>query len=185
VDDRELLDKTIKDRRAFAQIYRRYIDKIYKYCFFKLNYNKEEAEDITSQTFMIILEKIEGITLDTSHNYSLLPYIYTVARNLIIKQWEKAGKTASLDEKLTDIIPDKVDMEDEIFNQLSAEEILEKLKDIDEQTKDIIFMKIYEGYKFNEISNLLAMSESAVKMRYYRAIELVTNTIKKELNNNK
>ena len=39
------------DRAAFGTLYERYIDRIYRYVYFKVG-NRAQAEDLTSQTFL-------------------------------------------------------------------------------------------------------------------------------------
>ncbi len=56
------------------------------------------------------------------------------------------------------------------------------LKSLDQFTRDIILMKTVEDLKFTDIAKSLKLKESAVKMRYYRGIEIVTNMLKSGYN---
>lgn len=58
-------------------------DKIYRYCYFKLN-NAAVAEDITQETFLRFLE---NSTYKESGKG--LNYLYTIARNLCIDEYRK------------------------------------------------------------------------------------------------
>lgn len=70
-------------------------DKIYKYCYFKLN-NRESAEDVTQETFLRYLERYEH-----TNPVSALKYLYTIARNLCVDEYRKP-QTTPIDESILD-----------------------------------------------------------------------------------
>ena len=45
------------DKEAYGKLYLKYIDSIYRYIFFRVNQNHEEAEDITEIVFFKAWEK--------------------------------------------------------------------------------------------------------------------------------
>src|SRR5687767_10813554 len=45
-----LIARAAHDAQAFAFLYRRYLDPVYRYCYHRLG-SKEAAEDVTSQVF--------------------------------------------------------------------------------------------------------------------------------------
>ena len=77
MSDLEILKVVQEDTGKFSLLYRKYVSKIYKYCYFSVNYSKEDAEDLTSQTFLQTFEKVTTIKLDKQHDFSILPYLYT------------------------------------------------------------------------------------------------------------
>ena len=58
-------------------------DKIYRYCYFKLQ-KREIAEDITQETFLRFWE-----SKDYHNEGKALRYLYTIARNLCIDEYRK------------------------------------------------------------------------------------------------
>ena len=58
-------------------------DKIYRYCYYKVN-NAVVAEDITQETFLRFLENSTY-----KENGKELNYLYTIARNLCIDEYRK------------------------------------------------------------------------------------------------
>ena len=81
-------------------------------------------------------------------------------------------------EEMEENIPDSEDFTKEILDKYSAEKILNIINDFDDESKDILFLRIYEDYTFAEISSHIGMNESAVKMRYYRLLKNVTKKLK-------
>ncbi|HQG58103.1 MAG TPA: RNA polymerase sigma factor [Candidatus Dojkabacteria bacterium] len=178
MSDTEILQKIKEDKSKYVLFYRKYVNKIFKYSYYKLNCNKQDAEDVTSEVFLSTLEKIENIKTEAD-NWTVLPYLYITAKNIIIKRWNKTNRTVEISEYIEDNFSDNEDFTKEILDQYSAEEILKIVAKFDSESADVIFLKIYEDYTFAQISELLHISESAVKMRYYRIIANVTNLLKK------
>ncbi|MCA9386893.1 RNA polymerase subunit sigma-70, partial [Candidatus Dojkabacteria bacterium] len=54
----------------------------------------------------------------------------------------------------------------------------EKINELDEQTSEIILLKVWEEMTFLEISEIVDMKEDAVKKRYYRGINVLHTLLK-------
>lgn len=50
-DERLIVARARHDRAAFAPLYERYLNDVYRYCHFRLG-SREAAEDVTSLTFL-------------------------------------------------------------------------------------------------------------------------------------
>jgi len=72
------------DFGAYGELIHRHHEKIYGFLF-QLTGRKEDAEDLTQDTFLHALQKL--------HKYNatqpLLPWLFTIARRLTIAQWRK------------------------------------------------------------------------------------------------
>ncbi len=191
-NDKEILDLVKQDLQYFSIFYEKYFERVYKYCNIKMNYRKAETEDIVSQVFLKAVENIQELELEKYGKTSILPWLYTIARNLIFDTWKKKGKvdSMSLDDEDVDIerIEDRMSSSDTISKlekRLDRKQLSDKvkaaIKELDPETAEIIYLKIYEELTFKEIGKEMDKSESAVKMRYYRAIDEVTKTLEIEL----
>lgn len=192
--DKEILQLTLRDRRFFSLFYKKYFKKIYSYTLAKNNFNQDIAEDIVSSVFMKALEKIESVKLEDKYDNSILPWLYTIARNMILNNWalqKKQSANVSYDEdidsgdiaegvgvKSVGSLSSKPDYDAEIDFEDNRDKLKDALNQLDEIGKDIVIKRIYDELQFNEIAEILQMQEAAVKMRYYRAIEYVTKIIK-------
>jgi RNA polymerase sigma-70 factor (ECF subfamily) len=81
----------------FSELYETYFDKIYKFVFLK-TYDKELAQDITSETFLKALDKIN--TFKNNKESSFNAWIYRIAYNLIIDDYKVANRKVSIEEVL-------------------------------------------------------------------------------------
>ena len=64
------------------------------------------------------------------------------------------------------------------FDDIDAFELGELIKELPESLKTVLYLYGIYGYTFSEISNLMGLSVSAIKGRYYRARKLLEEMIK-------
>lgn len=139
-----------------------YYDKIYKYCYFKVN-DKEIAEDLTQQSFLKYLSQNNYIDQGKP-----LAYLYTIARNQCYDYYKKI-KIEPLSEDI------KVDNNDEdILTKLAIEDAVKKL---DSELNEIILLHFGSGFNVLEIAKLLGISRFSV----HRKINNALKDLKKEL----
>lgn len=161
-----------------STIYKDYMADIYRYCFARLG-NKEQAEDITAETFLALVG-----TKDTSSIENIKLWLIGVARNKLIDKYRKAEKKLTTDTDIEIVeaaITDEVGTLEEI--QIEAElleEIKKELLNLDETTREILVLKHWEDLKFGEIAEIFAVSENTVKTKYYRGLETLKNNIEQK-----
>ncbi len=80
------------DPTAFAEIYDQHQPAIYRYIYYRLG-DTATTEDLTSQVFVRMVEKIDTFTY---RGQSILAWLYTIARNLIIDHRRRAGQVTML-----------------------------------------------------------------------------------------
>src|SRR5262249_38516591 len=87
-----------RDRAAFAPLYERYADPIFRHCYRRLG-NRADAEDAISLVFQRALASLKSFRGD-----SLRPWLFTIANNVITDHYRNRWQTASLDAALN--VPD-------------------------------------------------------------------------------
>lgn len=83
------------DRRAFAALYDRHVDAVYRYAYFRLRIDAE-AEDVTSEVFhraLVAMPRFEP-------RRPFLAFLYTIARNVIADRMRRERPQASFDDAL-------------------------------------------------------------------------------------
>ena len=78
VGDAALVAPAVRDRRAFAPLYARYAEPVYRYCYRRLG-TKEAAEDATSVVFTKALA-----ALPTFRGGSFAAWLFTIAHNVVV-----------------------------------------------------------------------------------------------------
>lgn len=156
-----------------------YYDKIYRFCYFKVN-NKALAEDLTQETF---LRFINGDAEEPER------YLYTIARNLCIDAYRKR-KDVSLD-AMGEMAPGGSSpagrwgadtgsvearenttctegFEEKLVGNLDLQRALEKLS---EEEREILVLRYVNEEAVSDICKLLGLSRFALYRRSKEAAE--------------
>lgn len=174
--------KTKRDPEAFARIYDRHVEAIYRFVFFKLS-SKEEAEDITAETFTKAWNYL-------SQNHKVLnikALLYRIARNLVIDSFRhknslsqeivvtnSGDETSNILEELSDKGHDKKIIEARADFALIIKQ-LDKLKD---DYRDILMLRLLDDLPFNIIAEILEKKSGHVRVIYHRALKALKEVTK-------
>jgi RNA polymerase sigma-70 factor (ECF subfamily) len=163
---------------AFDTIFNRYGAKLNAFCIFKTE-NKQDAEEVFEDTWLKFLDRIKnGIVLN-----NILPYLYTIAKNLITDRFRQKKSMKNIiieynDFSKLDENPGSFNLENQIENQELMELINIALSNLDDLYKDTFVMFWFGGLSHKEIAEILQISISAVKMRSHRAMNDLTKMLK-------
>lgn len=153
-------------------IYDKYFYKIYHWALKKTN-NKEDAEDVTSSTFIAIYEYLDkNISVDKIENL-----IWKIANNI----WSKKAKEYILN-KNNELIDDNYNIgESNIsLDKIIYKEIIDNLGSYNLTDKELYSFKLYylNDLSIKDIASKLNRTELNIKYYLYNA----RNKIKEEYN---
>ena len=161
-----------KDPEAYSKIYDLYVDKIYRFVFFKVN-SKEDAQDLTSEVFLKTWQYI----ISGKDINNLNAYLYKVARNLVIDHYRKSvQKDVSLDaldqsgENLQIDVKSAIQSQEILEDKIQMEKIQDKLQDLKNEYREIIILRYVDGLSITEIAEIVEKKKGAVRVILYRAI---------------
>ena len=154
----------IQTEQQYNEIVENYSDMIFRIAYQYL-FNKYDAEDIVQEVFVKLLTK-RVIFKDEEHIKSWLIRV-TINQCLDYKK--------SLTKKNTVPIENM-----EIPFEQKEGEILKELQLLKEDERNVLYLYYYEGYKCNEIGNILRITESAVKKRLERGRKLLKQELKED-----
>jgi len=137
-------------------------DRIYRYCYFKLH-NREQAEDVTQETFLRYFEHDRGIT-----DVSALKYLYTIARNLCVDIYRKPKA-----DPLEEVLPDEP-MEEKLMLHLTVRKALSRISS-DEQ--ELLLLRYVNEVPVSVLGKIYGVSRFAI----YRRITAASNRFREEL----
>lgn len=134
--------------------------------------SKEDTEEITSDTFFVLWKN----RLKLEDDKPLSSYIAGIVRNLVREKTRVINinyDISDYENKITDI--QNIDM---LYEQREKTAMIEKtLKQMKPEEIDIFSLYYYSSMKIKEISDILNVSEFAIKSKLYR----IRKKIKKEL----
>ncbi len=158
------------ENAAFGVLYSKYFHPVFLYCKDKLQ-DREEALDLTQDIFVKVANKIN--TLQQPKTFAA--WLFQIARNACFDQLNLRKKRML---ELSDShlnISDYEELEhSELFrDRLDLLEVF--ISQLDDDAKNVVFLKYMEKKSIREIALLLSLSESAVKMRLSRARSKLIN----------
>jgi RNA polymerase sigma-70 factor (ECF subfamily) len=179
--DNLILKAAKGDIGAFNQLVNLWYKRIYNYAL-KYFCDHDMAMEISQKTFITVNLKLE--TLREPSKFK--PWIYRVASNLCHEEERRRKRThlkvtydTESDEvqnvEGTEYNPDRTFQQNEL-----AEILLDALSLINEEQREIVIMKEYEGLKFIEIAEILEISENTAKSRLYYGISALRKILVKK-----
>ncbi|MEH6308783.1 RNA polymerase sigma-70 factor [Olivibacter sp. CPCC 100613] len=143
---------------AFNSIYSQYKPKVFNYAL-KFVKDKDEAEEI-SQDIFVRLWKYRSST-DPEKDFDA--FIYTVARNVIFKEFKRKLRETSYLAEQSNCIVENYDPIDSYINLKEYKEFASKAIDsLPPQAKKVFKLSREEGQSYECIASKLAISPSTV-----------------------
>jgi len=162
-------------RKEFSRIYDRYIDKIYRFVFFKVN-SLETAEDLASETFLKTWEVFKN---GNSKIENIQAFLYQTARNLIIDHYREKGKAKIISTEVgRSIIDPRQNLEEKSLLDSDIDRIRIALASLREEYQDVIIWHYLDDLPIREVAKMLGRTEEATRVLLHRALK----TLKNELN---
>jgi RNA polymerase sigma-70 factor (ECF subfamily) len=150
---------------TFVYLYDRYVEKIYKFLYFR-TFDQELAEDITSQTFLKAMNKINSFNGDKG---TFQAWLYQIARNLLIDEYRKKKPIDNIDAHF-DIASD-INLENETQGIITNEALQKLLLTLPVEAQELITMRLWDEMPYAEIAEVTGKTEGALKMQFSRIID--------------
>ena len=170
--DEKIIEISKTDSRCFSYIYRRYKDRVFYFFSRRVN-SKEEAWDLTQETFMRAFKNRHSFTYQ---GYRYSSYLFRIAKNILINYYRKK-KTVSLESLNQDpyFKPS--------YRQSFDNRLIWKATDNLLTTEKIVLEERYKkGKSIREIAQKINKSENAIKLILSRARKkLRKNPLVKEI----
>jgi RNA polymerase sigma-70 factor (ECF subfamily) len=144
--------------REYNQCVDQYADNVFRFIVKNLRH-EEDARDIVQTAFEKMWKNRESV-----ENEKCKSYLFTVAYNQMIDHIRK-NKRVDLKEDFAE--------ESKVGHQSTANHtkkaLMEALNRLNETQKSLVLLKDYEGYSYDEISRIMGLNESQVKVYLHRA----------------
>jgi RNA polymerase sigma-70 factor (ECF subfamily) len=151
-----------RDPRAFAPLYERYADPIYRYCHRRLG-DPDAAADATSKVFVRALAALPRYRHD-----SFRSWLFAIAHNTLVDGWRTARIVAPLDAGAEHADP-APSPEDQLLSADAGREIRALLARLPADQRHVVEMRL-AGLSNQEIAAALGRSVGATKMLHVRAL---------------
>jgi len=157
------------DAEAFGLLYDRYVDQVYRYIAYRVA-STQVAEDLTSETFLRALRRIESFTWQ---GRDVGAWFVTIARNLVADHY-KSGRYRL--EMTTDDVAETgaaqvIDgPERAVLEAMNNKVLLEAVKKLNAEQQECVVLRFLQGLSVAETAQVMGKNEGAIKALQYRAI---------------
>jgi RNA polymerase sigma-70 factor, ECF subfamily len=164
------------DADAFARLYDAYVDRIYRYVYFRVT-DDETAEDLTSQVFLKAWEHLDRYQVSGP----FLAWLYTIARNQVIDHYRTHKETIALDQ-VSSLPAESQAVDEQVETNSDLETMRQALQFLTEEQQQVVILKFIADLSTENIAQLMNKREGAVRALQMRALQtLAKHMHKKEL----
>lgn len=169
--EKELYNKVKNNNEDFKEIYEYFKNDVYRFVYSIINH-KEDAEDITSQTFIKFYEYFEKYQWqDKSMKY----WLFTTSRNLVIDRFKKPYLTFFDEDFMTET--PEITFEEKIFKKEEIDLVMQSMAILKPVEREAVTLRLWEELPFAQIAEIQGLKETTAKLRFYRAIDKLRKDI--------
>ena len=174
--EQDIVEKAVKgDRNAFAQLYEKHFDRIYRYVYLRLG-NRTETEDLTQEVFIRALEAIGSYKWRSS---PFAAWLYRIAHNLAVDHYRRqpAAPQLQLDEEL---IQDGSSVDAEVAMRLSRQRLGPAMQQLTPDQQQVLSLRFGQQLTAREVSEIMDKSVGAVEALQHRALRTLHRILEEE-----
>lgn len=179
IKEKKLISLVVKgDKVAAGELVNFYYKDIYIYVFNQTR-DRELSKDLTQEIFISVLKSITNYEGKKS---SFKNWVYKIASNKIVDYYRsKYYRYTTIVEEI-DIYDFRAahNVEYDFEIKEVVEEVMNVVNRLSSNIQEIFRLKVFGEMTFREISNLLDISESTVKTRYYSSVRQIKKLLEEE-----
>ena len=164
---RKLVDAAKRgDRGALEELYLIHFDRIYSYLHVTVG-NRHDAEDLTTQTFLKMLESIGKFRWGSA---PFSAWLFRIAHNLAMDHF-RASRRWQPEEEVPEPEPDEsTSAEAGALDSIGRKSMLALIDDLSGEQQQVLTLKFVFGFSNGEAATILGKTEGAVKSLQHRAL---------------
>lgn len=157
---------------GFSQLVDIYASRLYGY-FYRLTGNRDDANELVSELFLKITEKIGSCKVETFE-----PWLFKIASNLFMDYVRSKKRQEKMLNKMaqqcpTETLPDKDD-------GYLADKLTKQMRKLDAETAEIITLRFYSGLSFEELAKMRNEPIGTCLSKVHRGIKRLRQLMENE-----
>jgi len=150
----------------FAPLYNRYYARILGFVYQRVE-TKDDAYDITAQTFIAALENIGKYK---SLGVPFSAWLFRIALNELSSYYRKSKVRQSINIDDTQVVDVLTELGEE-NSAITDARLMKAIQQLDPSEIQLLEMRFFDKRPFKEVCEVLNISETAAKARVYRLLE--------------
>jgi RNA polymerase sigma-70 factor (ECF subfamily) len=155
------------DRDALEELYLLHFDRIYGYLRVSVG-NRHDAEDLTTQTFLRMLESIGHFRWQSA---PFSAWLFRIAHNLAVDHFRARQRVQVEDEVPEPSRDDESSAEEQALDEIAQLGMLGLIEQLPAEQRQVLTLKFVFGFRNSEAAGILGKTEGAVKSLQHRALE--------------
>lgn len=155
------------DAEAFGQLYDHYVTLVYRYVYNRVG-DRATAEDVTSETFVRALRRIDSLSFQ---GRDVGAWLVTIARNIVLDHVKSSRyrlEVATADMRDADRATDGP--EDAVVAHLTNRELLACVQQLGSEQQECIVLRFIHGLSVAETAAIMGKKDGAIKALQHRAV---------------
>jgi RNA polymerase sigma-70 factor (ECF subfamily) len=155
------------DAEAFGELYDHYVTLVHRYAYHRVG-DRATAEDVTSETFVRALRRIDSLSFQ---GRDVGAWLVTIARNIIRDQVKSSRyrlEVTTADMRDADRATDGP--EDAVVQHLTNKQLLECVQQLGSEQQECIVLRFLHGLSVSETAEIMGKKDGAIKALQHRAV---------------
>jgi RNA polymerase sigma-70 factor (ECF subfamily) len=154
------------DRDALEELYLLHFDRIYSYLHMSVG-NRHDAEDLTTQTFLKMLESIGRFRWQSA---PFSAWLFRIAHNLAMDHFRSRRRWQPEEDVPEPIGSEEPSAEAEAMRTIGRESMLAMIEDLSPEQQQVLTLKFVFNFSNGEVASILEKTEGAIKSLQHRAL---------------
>ena len=166
------------DAEAFGELYDHYVTMVHRYVYHRVG-DRATAEDVTSETFVRALRRIDSLSFQ---GRDVGAWLVTIARNIVLDHVKSSRyrlEVATADMRDADRATDGP--EDAVVQHLANRELLACVQRLGSEQQECIVLRFIHGLSVSETAAIMGKKDGAIKALQHRAVRRLAGLVPEDL----
>jgi RNA polymerase sigma-70 factor, ECF subfamily len=154
------------NREALEELYLLHLDRIYSYLHMSVG-NRHDAEDLTTQTFLKMLESVGRFRWQAA---PFSAWLFRIAHNLAMDHFRSNRRWQPEEDVPEPPGSEEVSAEEEAMEAIGRQSMLELIEELSHEQQQVLTLKFVFNFANAEVATILGKTEGAIKSLQHRAL---------------
>lgn len=178
IDKHNIEQIALGDTRAFEVFYEQTYKALYRFVSYYIS-SIPDKEDVLSETYYNIWHNSSRVV----QAKNIKAYIYSIAQYEVYKllRQSKATETISINDMKIDPVSNAINSDDQLYEQQILVLLARAIDQLPNQCKLVYLLVREENLRYQEVADMLSITEGTVKQHMHQAIVRIKTYIKESL----
>ena len=155
------------DAEAFGELYDHYVTMVHRYVYHRVG-DRATAEDVTSETFVRALRRIDSLSFQ---GRDVGAWLVTIARNIVLDHVKSSRfRLEVITGDMRDADRATAGPEDAVLQGLTNAELLAGIARLSDEQRECVVLRFLQGLSVAETAAAMGKKDGAIKALQHRAV---------------